>query len=285
LLWLCSGSVEVFPQVIRAEEGYYKRCDLTSVERLERFWRNFVLTFPPWATEMDGPVVICYPEVPIYPANHAADIDVSEDEAENMLKKVNEYFLLRGSSYTCFRISPLTRPKSFTFLLENHGFKRKSEESVMVFKGKRLEDKLKPDIKVKETSKSEMNVYNKLMFTIFEMPIEWKKGWDKLIPIWIKKGMKSYLAYVERKPVGIASLFSSMKTGCIFNLGTLKEYRKRGIGTTLTAKTVMDSIKEGNSIHTLQAEKGGNAERLYKEIGFEIDHTISFYVKSFHDKN
>lgn len=155
----------------------------------------------------------------------------------------------------------------------------------MVFKGKRLEDKLKPDIKVKETSKSEMNVYNKLMFTIFEMPIEWKKGWDKLIPIWIKKGMKSYLAYVERKPVGIASLFSSMKTGCIFNLGTLKEYRKRGIGTTLTAKTVMDSIKEGNSIHTLQAEKGGNAERLYKEIGFEIDHTISFYVKSFHDKN
>ncbi len=117
------------------------------------------------------------------------------------------------------------------------------------------------------------------------MPIEWKKELDKTVSIWIKKGTKPYLAYVERKPVGTASLFSSIKVGCIFNIGTLKEYRKRGIGTALTAKTVIDSMEEGNEIHMLQTEKGGNAERLYKEIGFEIDHTISFYVKNFHSKN
>jgi len=53
-----------------------------------------------------------------------------------------------------------------------------------------------------------------------------------------------------------------MKTGGIFIVGTLKEYRRRGVGTTLTVHVVMDSIKQGNNLHTLQAEKGGNAERL-----------------------
>jgi hypothetical protein len=37
--------------------------------------------------------------------------------------------------------------------------------------------------------------------------------------------------------------------------------------------------KEGNDLHTLQTAKGGNAERLYKEIKFEVDHAVSWYVK------
>jgi hypothetical protein len=41
----------------------------------------------------------------------------------------------------------------------------------------------------------------------------------------------------------------------------------------------MESIKEGNDLHTLQTAKGGNAERLYKKVGFEVDHIVSWYVK------
>lgn len=258
---------------------------LRSVERLEKFWRNLILTFSPWVTDVNGAVVVCYPEVSMYPANHAAGININEDEAENLLNRVTEYFLSRGSSYACFRISPLTRPSWFTSLLEDNGFEKKSEQSVMVFKGKRLEDKLNPDVEVKEISKSEIDVYNRLLLTSFEMPIEWKEGLDKLIRIWIRKEWKCYLAYVEAKPAGTCALVSSLKTGGIFNVGTLKEYRRRGIGTTLTVHALMDSMNEGNDLHTLQTEKGGNAERLYKKIGFAIDHTISYFVKKFQGKN
>jgi ribosomal protein S18 acetylase RimI-like enzyme len=101
----------------------------------------------------------------------------------------------------------------------------------------------------------------------------------------MRKGAKLYLAYVEGKPVGTSGLLSLMKTGGIFFVGTLEEYRRRGIGTTLTAHTVMDSIREGNDLHTLQTEKGGNAERLYRKIGFVTDHTISYYVKNLQSKN
>jgi len=230
---------------------------------------------------VNGAVVAYYPEVPYFVLNHAADINVNEDEAENLLNRVTKYFLSRGFPFACFRISSLTRPKSFASLLEGHGFERKEEQSVMVFEGKLVEDKLNPDVKVKEISESEIDVYNKLLLTIFEMPIKWKEGWDKIILEWMRKGCKCYLAYVEGKPVGTCALFSLMKTGGIFNVGTLKEYRRRGIGTTLTIHAVRDSINEGNDLHILQTVKGGYAERLYKKIGFVIDHTISYFVKEF----
>ena len=251
---------------------------MKSIKRIEQFWRNLVLNFS-WGTNLNGAVVGCYPEVPIPQFNHVADIDVKEDESENLLNRVTKYFASKGSSQVWFRISPLTRPSSFSSFLRNHGFEKKEEESAMVFEGKQVEDKLNPEVKVKKISESEIDVYNKLLLTIFEMPIEWKKGVDRFILEGIRKGAKCYLAYVDGKPVGISGLFSVRKTGGIFNVGTLEEYRRRGIGTTLTAYAVRDSIKEGNTLHILHTGKGGNAERLYRKIGFETDHTITWFVK------
>jgi len=56
------------------------RCDLRSIESLEQFWHNLVLTLA-WGTDANGAVVACYPEVPIPQCNHAVDINVNEDEA------------------------------------------------------------------------------------------------------------------------------------------------------------------------------------------------------------
>jgi len=259
---------------------------LRSVERLEKFWHNLISEQKlAWATNVNGAVVAYYPAVPIYSLNHAADISVNEDEAENVLNKVTEHFLSREIPFVCFRISPLTRPESFTSFLENHGFERKMENSVMVFKGKKVEDKLNPEVTVKEISESEIDLFDKLLLKSYEMPIEWKEGFDRLMLERMRKGVKCYLAYVEGKPVGTCFLFSLIKTGGMFAVGTLKEYRRRGIGTTLTLHAVMDSINEGNDLHTLQAEKGGYVERLYRKTGFEINYTISYFVKKFHGEN
>jgi GNAT superfamily N-acetyltransferase len=239
-----------------------------------------VLAFP-WGTEVNGAVVSCYPEVPISQFNHAADIDVREDEAEDLLEVVTRHFVLRGSPDIRFRTTALTRPHSFSTFLRNHGFAHslEDEESAMVFKGKDLEDKLNPEVKVKEISESEVDVYSKLILTIFEMLFEWKKGVDTFILEIMRKGAKCYVAYVGNKPVGTSGLLSYMKTGGVFNVGTLKTYRRRGIGTTLTAHAVMDSIKEGNTLHILYTEKEGNPERLYNKMGFKTDHTVVWFVK------
>ncbi len=258
--------------------------DLRIIERLEEFWHNFILTIP-FAEEINGAVVTCYPELPMLHFNHAANINVEDEKAEKLLNRATKYFHSRGSPYVCFRTSPLTRPKTFPSLLEDNGFERKLEEYVMVFKGKHPEDKLNPDINVKEISEKEIEVYTELFRTNFEMPPEWKKGLERLALNWIQQGWKCYLAYVKEKPVGTCLLSSLNGTGGIFNVGTLKEYRRQGIGTTLTVHALMDSIDEGNTLHTLESEKGGSAERLYKKIGFESDHTISYFIKEFMVKN
>lgn len=257
-----------------------ERFSLTNIKRLEHFWRNLTLSFL-WAKDVNGATVNCYPQVPIYPLNHAADVNVEEDGAEGLLNRVMEHFLSKRAPYACFRISPLARPKSFASLLEEHGFIKETEDLVMVYKGEQLEDKLNPKVEVKEISESEIDLSNNLLLTIFEMPIEWKEGIDRLMLDWLRKGVKCYLAYFEGRPVGTCSLISFKRTGGIFNVGTLGEYRRQGIGTTLTAHAVMDSVSKGNNLHTLQTLKGGNAERLYNKIGFEIDHTVSWFVKKF----
>ena len=228
---------------------------------------------------MKGAVFARYTALPMPQCNHVADVNVNEDEVEDLLNRVTKHFQSSGSSLVRFRITPLTRPRTFSSFLESQGFEKKGEESIMVFKGGRLEDKLNHEVEVRETSESEVDVGTRLAFTIFEFPIEWKKEFDKFTLGWMQKGGRFYVGYVDGKPVGTSFLFSLMKIGGIFTVGTLKEYRERGIGTTLAAHAVMESIKEGNDLHTLQTAKGGNAERLYRKIGFENDHTASWFVK------
>ena len=251
---------------------------MKNVDRLEQFWHDLVLTFPE-TTQIKGAVACHVPGMLMPIFNHTTGINVKNDEVEDLLKAVIKYSSSKMLPFACFRVSPLTRPTSFTSFLEDHGFKKEEEQSIMVFKGKPSEDKLNPDLKIEEISENEIDTFDKLLVTIFEMPTEWKKVIDRLLPIWIQKGARNYIAYVKRKPVGITTLMSSIKTGGIFNVGTLKKYRRHGIGTTLTAKALLDSFNQGNDLHTLQTLKGGNAERLYRQIGFKTDHTVTFFVK------
>jgi GNAT superfamily N-acetyltransferase len=251
---------------------------LEDIERLEQCWHRALLTFPQ-AKDVKGAVISCYPALPMPQCNSAADINVNEDEAEDLLNRVTKHFESLGSSLVRFRITPLTRPRRFGLFLQSHGFEKKGEESIMVFKGGRLEEKLNHEVEVREISESEVDVGNRLVLKVFEFPIEWKKEFNKLTLDWMQKGGRLFVGYVDGKPVGTSFLFSLTKTGGIFTVGTLKEYRKRGIGTTLTVHALMESIKEGNDLHTLQTAKGGNAERLYKKVGFEVDHIVSWYVK------
>jgi ribosomal protein S18 acetylase RimI-like enzyme len=239
-----------------------------------------VLAFP-WGKEMNGAVVTCYPEVPVSQFNHVADIDISEDEAKDLLDVATKYFVSKGSSEIRFRTTPLTSPRSFGAFLRSRGFAHslEDEESAMVFKGKHPEEMLPPEVKVKEVSESEVDLISKLMLTIFEMPFDWKKGVDRFILEIMRKGARCYVAYVGEKPVGISGLLSFMKTGEIFNVGTLKTHRRLGIGTALTAHAVRKSIKEGNTLHILYTEKKGNAERIYRKVGFRTDHTVVWFVK------
>ncbi len=254
---------------------------MSNLQRLERFWHNLVceqkLTS---GTEVDGAVIAWWPDIPSFRLNHAAGIDVSEEESGRLLNQVTEYFMSREIPAFGFRISPLTRPRSFVSLLENHGFKREDEDSVMVFKGEQPSDRPDSGVDVREIEEDQIDLFSELSVTAYEMPVEWTHGFSKMFLQRMRRGGRHYLAYIDGVPAGTCALLSSMKTGGIFSVGTLKGHRGRGIATAMTLRAVRDSLDEGNTLHTLQTEKGGYPERLYRRIGFETDHTVAFFAKT-----
>lgn len=254
---------------------------MTSLQRLERFWHSLVseqkLTL---GTEVSGAVIACWPDIPSFRLNHAADIDVSEEEFDNLLSATTDYFLSKGVLTFGFRVSPLTRPGSLVSLLKDHGFERQDEDSVMIFTGGRPGDRTDNAVDIREIEESDIDVFSQVSVTAYEMLSEWKEGFDRLFLHRMRKGGRHYLAYVDGVPVGTCALLSLMRIGGIFSVGTLKEHRGKGIAAAMTLRAVRDSFDEGNTLHTLQTEKGGYPERLYRRIGFETDHTVAFFAKT-----
>jgi ribosomal protein S18 acetylase RimI-like enzyme len=250
---------------------------MENVDKLEQFWHALVRIFPE-TVELKGAIVAHCLQIPAILFNHVTNVNVAEDKAEVFLETIINHFSSKGLPFACFRVSPLTQP-SFISLLERYGFDKELEQSIMVFDGKPSENRLNPNVTVNEITEDGIDVFDRLMVTSFEMPSEWKGALDRLVADFTRKGARNYLAYADGQPVGTISLFSKNKRGCILNVSTLKEYRRRGIGTKLTMHVVSDSFKDGNDLHTLQTDRGENAERLYRKIGFNTDHTVSFFVK------
>ncbi len=251
---------------------------MSNIVKLEKFWRDLILAFSSTENLRDA-IIVCYPKAPFFAVNHAAAVNVHEEKAKGLLDTVEAYFRSRKVPFVCFRVSPLTRPESFAALLAAEGFKLESEQSVMVLKGAAKVSSASNISVEKIICESEVDVYNKLMLKIFEMPPEWENGLKEFNLESMRKGWRFYLAYAEGKPVSTCALFSSSGIGGIFNVGTLPDYRRQGIGTALTLQALQDSVAEGNTVHTLQAEHGGNAEKLYSHLGFKIDHKIQFYAR------
>jgi hypothetical protein len=89
---------------------------MADVNRLERFWHGLALTFPE-TVRIKEAVAMHVLEIPLPLFNHVTSVNVTDDEAEDLIKTVIKHFSSRKLPFACFRVSPLTRPTSFTSLL------------------------------------------------------------------------------------------------------------------------------------------------------------------------
>jgi ribosomal protein S18 acetylase RimI-like enzyme len=88
----------------------------------------------------------------------------------------------------------------------------------------------------------------------------------------------SYRAYLDEVPVGTATLSTSSSSAGIWNLGTLPEYRKKGIGHTLIEATLTEAQKRdyGQVMAILMPK--GMAWGIFKKLGFQEVCQFPFYV-------
>ena len=81
-------------------------------------------------------------------------------------------------------------------------------------------------------------------------------------------------------PAGIALLFSQADLGYVDFVGTLPEFRCRGVASSLVRRAVADSRQLGNRWTALESVTGGDTERLYQKLGFRSAYLRNRYMRS-----
>lgn len=250
------------------------------LEKLDLYWRNLVEAFS--KEFIEGAAVLCFPRVPLFLINHVAVISVNGDQILKLVAKAEQFFQRKGLENACFRVSPSTQPIGFDSLLKKQGYSSEGVQSIMVYTKNQVNANPNEAVSIRKVeNNNDIDVFNRLLVTIFKMPVQWMEGFIDFTRESMRVGWQFYLGYLENKPVGISALFSSNGVGGTYDIATLEEYRGQGIGSTLTLYTLRQSFAIGNKMHTLQAENGGEAERLYQKLGFVTDHLVEFYSRRF----
>lgn len=75
-----------------------------------------------------------------------------------------------------------------------------------------------------------------------------------------------YVAMLNEKPVASSTIFSDDGIAGLYNVCTIPELRKRGIGSFLTLQSLKNSKEIGNNVAVLQSSTMGS--NIYKNMGF-----------------
>ncbi|CAA9250425.1 MAG: Acetyltransferase, GNAT family [uncultured Chloroflexia bacterium] len=93
---------------------------------------------------------------------------------------------------------------------------------------------------------------------------------DENAPLWL------YVGYLGEVPVAAAELTVGGGVVGLYNISTLAAYRRRGFGTALTLRLLLDARAQGYGLAILQAQ-GSDGVGVYARLGFEPFGEITEY--------
>jgi ribosomal protein S18 acetylase RimI-like enzyme len=91
------------------------------------------------------------------------------------------------------------------------------------------------------------------------------------------RGGELFLGYLEGKPVGTVTFFVEGDTGVVFNLATLPEYQRRGIGRAMMHHIMNQASARG--LKKLVLNSSSAAEKLYYSLGFQKVDEVIVYLR------
>jgi ribosomal protein S18 acetylase RimI-like enzyme len=91
------------------------------------------------------------------------------------------------------------------------------------------------------------------------------------------KSGELFLGYLEGKPVGTVTFFVQGDTGVVFNLATLPEYQRRGVGRAMMHHIMNQASMRG--LKKLVLNSSSAAEKLYYSLGFQKVDEVIVYIR------
>lgn len=119
-------------------------------------------------------------------------------------------------------------------------------------------------------SKVELQVWGEIMASCFQLPPFAKEAMCDLMDrmgYGEEKSHRNYLAIYDGEPVGVATLINAGGVAGIYNVGTLPDARRKGIGRELTLNALKDARLGGYRFGVLQSSEMGY--NVYAKLGFE----------------
>ena len=240
----------------------------------EELWIGFRAS---WCDRHDlgGATAFSHEELKVPMLHRVVQIDVPDTGVDSMIDSALVHF--RERDFDCaFTLSPLDRPADLAERLKRRGFAFELQAVAM-----RCDRDVRPfvskSIEVEELEPRRYGVWSDIMCRSFDFPDSVGALGRKVLDI---PEVRFYLAYVDREPAGTALLYTRFGLGCVDFIGTLPQYRRRGVASAVTARAVADSQAMGNRWTGFEVAAGSAAERVYTRIGFRPVHNRPRYVRS-----
>jgi len=174
-------------------------------------------------------------------------------------------------SCTCW-IGPEQNRKTLEDVLQSQGFRAMGTTAAMALQISKVKELSYPNPEIKIVSVRsirELEFYLSVLKKSFSMP---QYAIDKLYGMFSRFHIEDspvfyhYLGFLGSKAVGCASLFVTGESIGIYYVGTLPEYRGRGVGKMMTQYCLKKAREMDFSYAVLRASAFG--EPIYRQLGF-----------------
>jgi GNAT superfamily N-acetyltransferase len=244
------------------------------VEAVKLHWRLQLGSYFEKVQDIGGAVYNLGKEVEDHFWNYAGMIDTDEKNAKAVIGRV-EAFARDHGRVPAFFIDPSTAPASFSEILRENKYAPGDDEIWMTAASMPTKQRTSA-LTIREVkSPGDM----KLFVDIFHDSYGMLDGNETTTPYSdalnraflappANVAILHFIGYAGPDPVTVASAYISREGAGLYNVGTHPEHLRKGYGGEISIHAIEHAFSRGARRIILQTELGGNAESLYKRIGF-----------------
>jgi ribosomal protein S18 acetylase RimI-like enzyme len=224
----------------------------------------------------------CLTDIPFPLFNSVLRARLEAEEADRAIEAAVSRCRSRGVPMLWWA-GPTTRPTDLGARLVAQGFLQGEDMPGMAADLLTLPDKPQtPGLAIERARDMEaLEHYYRVMARVFEAPDYTRSGFLEFLSLGgfgPQAPFRSYVGWLEGEPVATSTLFLGAGVAGIYNIATLPEDRRRGIGTAITLAPLWEARARGYRVAVLQSSQSGYG--LYRRIGFRQVCTVSTYVWS-----
>lgn len=207
----------------------------------------------------------------------------SADDLDEAIEQTLAWFKARNAPYVFWWIDSGTRPADLPERLQAYGFEPNMvDHPGMAADMHRLREEVQTPngLRIVQVADSQtLEDWREAFYTSFNIPVEAGQAWvDATLQVGFAQApWRCYVGYLDDKPVASSILFNGAGVASVYGIGTIKEARRKGIGSAITVRSLLDARAQGYRFAVLISTEDGFP--VYQRLGFrEVDCRIGRYL-------